>query len=361
MNLTVGVILGLLSLEAGPNSTYTGRRVLYHLLSACTSQTSISQVSRFNDEAPTEGAVRARLKGLELEEVQERVNLMLKEKALATLPRTPLRFAIDFNRIPFYGEEADEGDTLKSRAKKGTTRFFVYATIYVILRNKRYTLAVKYVRKGEELTDVIDFLLAEASGSGLKVRSLFLDREFYNIEVINHLQEKDIPFIIPCVARGKSGGIRRLLRGRKSYSTEYAMRSNGREATFQVNIVARYYRGKWNRHGVEYFAFAVYGIDMPAGKTHREYRKRFGVESSYKLKNLALPRTSTKNPVLRLLYVGLAFLLVNVWIYVQWMFLSERRRGGRRPVYWPLKTMLRQASRVLDDLLGFAADMSLAA
>jgi hypothetical protein len=98
--------------------------------------------------------------------------------------------------------------------------------------------------------------------------------------VINHLQEKDIPFIIPYVARGKSGGIRRPLRGRKSYSTEYTMRSNGREASFQVkvNIVARYYRGKWDRHGVEYFAFAVYGIDMPAGKTHREYRKRFGVE-----------------------------------------------------------------------------------
>jgi hypothetical protein len=38
-----------------------------------------------------------------LEEVQERANFMLKEKALATLPRTPLRFAIDSNRIP-YGQ-----------------------------------------------------------------------------------------------------------------------------------------------------------------------------------------------------------------------------------------------------------------
>ncbi len=98
-------------------------------------------------------------------------------------------------------------------------------------------------------------------------------------------------------------------------------------------------------------------MDIPVSKTFHEYRKRFGIESSYKLKNLALPRTSTKNPVLRLLYVGLAFLLVNVWIYVHWMFLSERARRGRKPVRWPFKTMLRQVSRVLEDLLGFVDDM----
>ena len=117
----------------------------------------------------------------------------------------PLKFAIDFNEIPFYGTESNKDDTRNSRAKKGTTRFFVYATIYVILRNKRYTLAVKYVRKGEKLTDVIDFLLAEAAGMGLKAKGIFLDREFYNIDVINHLQGKDIPFIIPCVRRGRIG------------------------------------------------------------------------------------------------------------------------------------------------------------
>jgi putative transposase len=318
-------------------------------------------VSEFNREAPTEGAIRDRLKGLNLEEVQEKVNLMLKEKVLGTLPKTPLKFAIDFNKIPFYGEEANEGDTRRSKAKKGTTRFFVYATIYVILRNKRYTLAVNYVRKGERLTSVIDFLLDEVSGADLKVQSLFLDKEFYTVPVINHLKGKGIPFIIPCVPRGKSGGIRKLFTGRKSYSTEYTMKSKNDQATFNVNVVVKYSKGKYKRKGMRYFAYAVYGMDIPVDKTFHEYRKRFGVESSYKLKNLALPRTSTKNPVLRLLYVGLAFLLVNIWIYVQWTFLSERRRGGRKPTYWPLKTMLKQVSRVLDDLLGFATDMPLAA
>ncbi|MFQ5816265.1 MAG: ISH3 family transposase [Candidatus Hydrothermarchaeaceae archaeon] len=357
LRLTVGFILGLLCLEAGPNSTYSGRQLLYHLLSACISQTSISLVSEFNSEAPSEGAIRARLKGLSLEEVQGKVNLMLKEKVLKTLPKTPLRFAIDFNEIPFYGEEANEGDTLKSRAKKGTTRFFVYATVYVILRNKRYTLAVKYVRKGEGLTSVIDFLLGEVAGAGLKVQGLLLDKEFCTVPVINHLRERDIPFIIPCVLRGRSGGIRKLFTSRKSYATEYTMKSKDDQATFQVHVLVKYSKGKYKRKGARHFAYAVYGVDIPVHKTFHEYRKRFGVESSYKLRNLALPRTSTKNPVLRLLYVGLAFLLVNVWIYAQWMFLSTRRRGGRKPLKWPFKAMLRQVSRVLEDLLGFVDSM----
>lgn len=360
LKLTVSIVLGLLNLEAKPNSTYSGKKLLYHILSACISQTSITQVSEFNAKAPSEGAIRSRLKGLDLEEVQRKINIMLKRRIIRTLPRNSLKFAIDFNEIPFYGTESNKGDTRKSKAKKGTTRFFVYATIYVILRNKRYTLAVKYVKKGEKLTDVIDFLLAEAAGMSLRVKCLFLDRGFYNIDVINHLTDEDIPFIIPCVRRGRSGGIRNLFFGNKSYCTEYTLRSGGKEATFQLHVVIKYSKGRYKRQGAKYFAYAVYGMDMPVNRTFNEYRKRFGIESSYKLKNLALPRTSTKNSVLRLLYVGLAFLLVNVWIYVQWMLLSERRRGGRNPVYWPFKTMLRQMLRILEDLLGFIDDMPLA-
>ena len=84
LKLTLEVILGFLNLEAWPNSTYSGRRIPHHLLSAGVSQTSISQVSMFSSEAPSEGAIRARLRGLSLQALQEKVNHMLKEKVLAT-------------------------------------------------------------------------------------------------------------------------------------------------------------------------------------------------------------------------------------------------------------------------------------
>jgi putative transposase len=66
------------------------------------------------------------------------------------------------------------------------------------------------------------------------------------------------------------------------------------------------------------------------------------IETSYRVKNLCRIRTTTKHPVVRFLYMALAFILVNLWIWLLWTRLSRSRRGGRR-VYrerFPLKTML---------------------
>ncbi|MBU2560096.1 ISH3 family transposase, partial [archaeon] len=63
--------------------------------------------------------------------------------------------------------------------------------------------------------------------------------------------------------------------------------------------------------------------------------------------------------VLRLLYIGLGFLLMNLWIYLHWLYVSVRRRGGRRLVEWRFKTMLRQVARAIEDILGFAADVTI--
>ncbi|MBU4547543.1 MAG: hypothetical protein KKH76_01880, partial [Euryarchaeota archaeon] len=40
---------------------------------------------------------------------------------------------------PFYGEEENRGDTIRTKPRQGTSRFYAYATIYLILKNKRYT------------------------------------------------------------------------------------------------------------------------------------------------------------------------------------------------------------------------------
>jgi len=353
LNLTVRVIRDFLGLDSKPNVKYSDRAIICHLINACTSLTTVNQVSQSSSNAATEGTVRYRLRNLNLEEVQRALNQMLKSKAIKTLPRRALTFAIDFVLIPFYGEEENEGDTVRSKAKEGTTRFFAYASIYVILRNKRYTLAVKYCRKGESVTDVIAFVLNEVEEAGFKVRGLYLDKQFFTVPVINYLQGMEIPFIIPCVPRGRSGGIRNLFGGKKSYSTQYTMHSKGKEATFQVNIVVKYSKGKYDRHSVEYFAYAVHGMDIQVKRTYKEYRKRFGIESSHKLMNTARARTSAKKPVRRLLYVGIGFLLMNIWVYVQWMYLSVKRRGGRAPIQWAFKTMLRQVARRIEDEFGF--------
>ncbi|MDR1820672.1 MAG: hypothetical protein LBR15_10570 [Methanobrevibacter sp.] len=67
---------------------------------------------------------------------------------------------------------------------------------------------------------------------------------------------------MPCVKRGSAGGIRKLFKGRRSYSTNYTMYSKEKEVIFQVNVVVKYSKGKYGRNGVEYFAYAVYNMDI---------------------------------------------------------------------------------------------------
>lgn len=93
-----------------------------------------------------------------------------------------------------------------------------------------------------------------------------MDRQFNTVEVINYLQKRKTPFIIPLVKRGKSGGIRNLFIGRKSYITEYTMHSRESEATFTAHVVIKYSKGRYGRNRLEYFAYAVYGMDIPVKK-----------------------------------------------------------------------------------------------
>lgn len=83
---------------------------------------------------------------------------------------------------------------------------------------------------------------------------------------------------------------------------------------------------------------------------HQDYRRRFGIESSYRLKNLCRIRTNNKKPVLRLLFVGISFILVNIWVYLLWFKIS-RKRKGRRLIYrqlFSLKQMLAFLRQVVE-------------
>ena len=70
----------------------------------------------------------------------------------------------------------------------------------------------------------------------------------------------------------------------------------------------------------------------------------------YRLKNLCRIRTTTKKPTLRLLFIGISFLLVNIWINILWRKISRPRRGGRlifRKIF-NLKQMLEFLRQAVD-------------
>lgn len=267
-----------------------------------------------------------------LPELEKEVNQALISKLPRRIKKRKHKIAIDLNLIPYYGKSRrkEEDSIYRSQAKNGTCSFFAYATIYSITKNKRLTVALIAVKRSYTSVAIISYLLEKINSLNIKIKTLYLDRGFYSSAVIRWLIALDIPFMMPAIRNGKNGGINQYLKGGKSYKTTHTLNKNrDNQVTFPVWIVCKYLKGKRGKFGIEYLAYVVYKVNIRLDYIYQDYRKRFGIEASYRLKNICRIRTTTKNPIIRLLYVGISFLLVNIWIYLLWSKVSKPRRGGR--------------------------------
>ena len=136
---------------------------------------------------------------------------------------------------------------------------------------------------------------------------------------------------MPAVIRGKTGGTRALCQGRQSYRTTDTLNSpQYGTVDCQMVVVCRYQKGRRQQHGVQHLLYVTHRVNVAPHQLHQHYRERFGIETSYRLKTHCRIRSTTKNPVLRLLFVALAFILVNLWLFLLWTDISLTQRGGRR-------------------------------
>jgi hypothetical protein len=340
------------------NSTGAGnpQSLFKVLVRAASKQDTIENTSKELKTATCGNNIRYHLgKISDFKQVENQLNSALKSKIPPGLKKKNLVIAIDLNLIPYYGKPKDSEKPYiyRSKAKDGTCSFYAYATLYTIKKGKRVTLAIRGVRWQDTKVCILTYLLAELSSLKIKVKRLYLDREFFSISVIRWLKALDIPLAMPAIRRGKQGGIKQFLKGRKSYKTTHTMsRSKDDFVTFDIWIVCKYKKGQRGKNGIEYYVYVTYKITTSLNQIHQSYRQRFGIESSYRLKNLCRIRTTTKQPTFRLLFVGISFLLVNIWVNLLWRKISKPRRGGRL-IYrelFPLKQLLSFLNQAVERL-----------
>jgi Transposase DDE domain len=272
-------------------------------------------------------------------ELQRQLNRALAGRLPRALRRRPQRLAIDLTLIPYHGEPfRDPAEVYRGLAKAGTSHFHAYATAYVVLKGQRFTVALTAAAKGEPLKEIVRRLLKQARSVGVEPRLLLLDRGFYSVDVIRYLKAARYPFLMPVVIRGRKaddprgpGGTRVFAVMKRSGWFEHTVRSGTmRTARVSICVSCRNYRGQWRRHGRQALVYACWGVEGRSCTWVREaYRTRFGIESSYRQMNQARGRTSTRRPELRLLYVGIALVLRNEWVWLHFEVLATPRRGGR--------------------------------
>jgi putative transposase len=343
----------------------TALTLLTVLFYAAARLTSMAAACASLSRAPSDSAVRAALLATlpEINELRRRINRALQGDLPKALRRRRQSLAIDLTLLPCHGAPLhDANEVYRGQAKSGTSHFHACATAYVLRKGQRYTVALEYVRKGDDLAEVLKRLLRQAAKAGIRPRYLLLDRGFYQVSVIRYLQAARYPFLMPAPAKGRKAdhpqgpsGTRVFHLWTKGGWSRYTLTGKGgRKATVPICVKCRNYRGQWKRHGRQTLVYAFWGLKPSSGLwVYQTYRKRFGIETSYRQLQQARIRTCTRDPLLRLLYVGVALILRNVWVWLHWAVLSKPRRGGRRIDLnqLPFRVMLSWIQQLVEALL----------
>ena len=259
--------------------------------------------------------------------------------------RAPLEIAIDLHDQPLYAKsEGLRAVACRGEARAGTTHFIRIATAYVIQDGVRLTLALAFVRPTDALSDVVTTLLDRIAELGLRVRHLWLDRGFAGADVVDAVRLAVVSAVIAWPIRGKRGGTRGLCRGRGSAVRSYTVKRTRRgDCTVSMAVVRLRAQGARK----DWMLFALVGGSMTPRQARERYRRRFGVESSYRQMRQVRIRTNSRNPVLRFVYLGIALILVNLWTLLRFRYCQVPGRGRSGRPLDPKRFMLRHLAAFL--------------
>jgi putative transposase len=166
-----------------------------------------------------------------------------------------------------------------------------------------------------------------------------------------------LSWLVPFAVR--TGGTRALCQGRASYQTDHTFQSNA-YGTFTAPVtVARTYtshkRAKRKSRQARWLVFVTLNCQLASNSVRKCYRRRFGIETSYRCMRQVRAWTTARNAALRFLLMSLAFILLNLWLELRWHFCQLKQRRGPRRIdtkRFPLRRMLHFLNRAIERIYG---------
>lgn len=262
-------------------------------------------------KAPSADDLLWHLSGFSQDEIEERFAMVFDEIFRAANEVIPLRgkrfdVAMDFHDWPCRCKGAE--GAMRIPRKKGTSRGYRFATINIVKPGFRFTLLALPVRKHSEMVRVVEKLLKFAMRR-IKVNRVYCDRWFYKREIVRIFKQLRLRFIIRAI---ESAGIKKILTaGGLPMVMDYEMVGHhppcGREKV-KLFIV------KGEKDKMMYFITNCDVNEENAERFAELYRRRWGIETSYRVKGDFRPKTTSKTYVIRLFYFMFSACLYNLWV-----------------------------------------------
>ena len=308
----------------------------------------------------------------EIDELQRRFNLAFRYGLPSNRDRRRRKYwlAVDLTLIPYHGKpQKAENELYRGQPKGGTTHFHAYASLCIVETGQRFTVALRYVRHKEKMAAVVKALLRTAAEVRIRPRKLLLDRGFYAVDVVCYLKRAGYPFVMPVPMKGRRpnhpkgpGGTRVFGTWKRSGYSRYRLHSTGKQGEWvEIGVHCRNRAGRRGKHGRERLVYAFWGFTPPkrVKDLSEQYRRRFGIETSYRQMHQARARTSTRNPLVRLFLVGVALVLRNVWVWLTGLGQAANQKSRRRLARskLTLKQMLHWLQLLVEETFGVITEL----
>lgn len=190
-------------------------------------------------------------------------------------------------------------------------------------------------------------------------------RGFSSVKVLSYLKRAGHGFIVIAVVRGRkpqrgknATGLRALQKKiNRYYRHRLQGEVDGKPRSPEVTVCVagkRYGQTKSGARRTKKLTYAIWKVRHTPKEIREQYRKRFGIETSDRQMNEARIRTYTREPAQRLLFVGVALVLRNVWVWLHFK-LTKVKWSEEPQLFLPLlrfREMLLWISQVVDRRLG---------
>jgi len=238
---------------------------------------------------------------------------------LADLSGTYHDAAIDFHDVPYYGDKNTPG-VRGIKPKGGTSWGHSFCTLDIIGETKLTLDVIGVNGLKKDYSILIGAILQNVKARKININTLLMDREFFNSPTISTLHTLNQQYIIAAKSNKKINKI--LLEHKKKFGEtstifEYQFENGGPK----FNIVAIYNpnydpKKETDKGNHEFHLFATnIAVTIASDilkKIPEEYRKRWNIETGYRLKNAFKIRTCSQSPIVRTLFFIIQCLLYNI-------------------------------------------------
>lgn len=291
------------------NCTYTEKRIFTPLVYAAIENIYLESINNELPDIPNSDTTFYHIKKLDWKNILRIFQEMIRQNYLQIRIMyrltSKVKIAIDFHDISYYGKD-DSKWIIRSKQKNGTTKFFRIATVDIVKRGRRFTLAVIPINTFKSKRKVVKDLVNQMKDL-VKIECILMDRGFESIEVYRSLNKMKKKWITPVKKSAKIMRIMDECAKNGVWKTLYRLQCN----RDYIDVKLLIYPTK-DGDLVGFFT----NMDVEPEWVAEAYPQRWGIETGYRVKKEFRAKTCSKSFVVRLFFVLLSVMLYNFWVSV---------------------------------------------